>query len=184
MGSQRVGHDWATELNWTDTILPSLIAQLVKNLHEIQETWVQSPGEDHYLLRRSPGEGKGYPLQYSGLENSMDSVVHGVTKSQTGLSDFHFHTNLPSACTTLHFHEVYKGAYVSACSLALGIFFCIFDNSHPNRYEVVTHCGFGCVSLMISDVEHVFTHLFIIYLFCFESCSSPWLILYSGYTHM
>ena len=31
-------------------------------------------------LGRSPGEGKGYPLQYSGLENSMDSVVHGVAK--------------------------------------------------------------------------------------------------------
>ena len=31
---------------------------------------------------RSPGEGKGYPLQYSGLENSMDCIVHGVTKSQ------------------------------------------------------------------------------------------------------
>ena len=33
---------------------------------------------------------KGYPHQYSGLENSMDSIVHGVTKSQTGLSNFHF----------------------------------------------------------------------------------------------
>ena len=42
-------------------------------------------------LGRSPGEGKGYPFQYSGLENSMDSIVHGVAKSQTGLSDFHFH---------------------------------------------------------------------------------------------
>ena len=42
-------------------------------------------------LGRSPGEGKGYPLQYSGLENSMDCIVHGVTKSQTGLSNFHFH---------------------------------------------------------------------------------------------
>ena len=42
-------------------------------------------------LRRSPGEGKGYPLQYSGLENSTDCIVHGVTKSWTGLSDFHFH---------------------------------------------------------------------------------------------
>ena len=29
-------------------------------------------------LGRSPGEGKGYPLQYSGLENSMDCIVHGV----------------------------------------------------------------------------------------------------------
>ena len=34
-------------------------------------------------LGRSPGEGSGYPLQYSGLENSMDCVVHGVTKNQT-----------------------------------------------------------------------------------------------------
>ena len=32
---------------------------------------------------RFPGEGKGYPLQYSGLENSMDDIVHGVAKSQT-----------------------------------------------------------------------------------------------------
>ena len=42
------------------------------------------------LLGRSPGEGKD-PLQSSGLENSMDYVVHGVAKSRTGLSDFHFH---------------------------------------------------------------------------------------------
>ena len=42
-------------------------------------------------LGRYPGEGNGYPLQYSGLENSMDCTVHGVTKSLTRLSDFHFH---------------------------------------------------------------------------------------------
>ena len=42
-------------------------------------------------LGRSPGEGKGHPLQYSGLENSMDCIVHGVAKSRTGLSNFHFH---------------------------------------------------------------------------------------------
>ena len=42
-------------------------------------------------LGRSPGEGKGYPLRYSGLENSMDCIVHGVTKSRSQLSDFHFH---------------------------------------------------------------------------------------------
>ena len=40
-------------------------------------------------LGRSPGERKGYPLQYSGLENSMDCSVHGVTKSPTRLSDFY-----------------------------------------------------------------------------------------------
>ena len=46
-------------------------------------------------LGRSPGEGKGYPLQYSGLEDFMDrgawqATVHGVAKSQTPLSNFHF----------------------------------------------------------------------------------------------
>ena len=41
-------------------------------------------------LGRSPGEVKGYPLQYSDLENSMDCIVHGVTKSWTRLRDFHF----------------------------------------------------------------------------------------------
>ena len=42
-------------------------------------------------LGRSPGEGKGYPLQYSGLENPMDSMVLSVAKSRTRLSDFHFY---------------------------------------------------------------------------------------------
>ena len=41
-------------------------------------------------LVRSSGEGKGYPIQYSGLENSTDCTVHEVTKSQTPLSDLHF----------------------------------------------------------------------------------------------
>ena len=41
-------------------------------------------------LGRSPGEGNGYPLQYSGLENSMDCIDHGAAKSQTRLSDFHY----------------------------------------------------------------------------------------------
>ena len=53
----------------------SLVAQLAKYLPAMWETWVQSlDWED------SPG-GKGYPLQYSGLENSMDCIVHGVAKS-------------------------------------------------------------------------------------------------------
>ena len=39
-------------------------------------------------LGRSPGEGNSYPFQYSGLENFMDYIVHGVAKSQTGLSNF------------------------------------------------------------------------------------------------
>ena len=47
-------------------------------------------------LWKSPGEGNGNPLQYSCLENPMDrgawyATVHGVAKSRTQLSDFHFH---------------------------------------------------------------------------------------------
>ena len=45
-------------------------------------------------LERIPGEGKGYLLQYSGLENSMNCVDHGVAKSRTGLNAFHFHFSL------------------------------------------------------------------------------------------
>ena len=44
-----------------------------------------SPG-----LGKSPREGKGYPLQYSGLENSLDGVIYRVTKDKTRLSTFHF----------------------------------------------------------------------------------------------
>ena len=64
----------------------SLVAQLVKNLPAVRETWVPSlDWED------PPEKGKATHAKYSGLENSMDYVVHGVTKSQTRLSDFHFH---------------------------------------------------------------------------------------------
>ena len=48
-------------------------------------------------LRRCPGEGKGYPLQNSGLENSMDYIVHGVAKSQKRLTfTFPFTSVYPS----------------------------------------------------------------------------------------
>ena len=45
-------------------------------------------------LGKSPGEGKGYPLQDSGLENSMDCIAHGVAESWTQLSNFHFMVRL------------------------------------------------------------------------------------------
>ena len=56
----------------------SLEAQLEKKLPAMQETWVQSLGWE-----KSPGEGNGYPLQYSGLENPRDYVVHALAKSRT-----------------------------------------------------------------------------------------------------
>ena len=64
----------------------SLVAQLVKNLPAMQETWGSIPGSG-----RSPGEGNGYPLQYTCLENLIGRgawwvTVHGVAKSWTQLS--------------------------------------------------------------------------------------------------
>ena len=53
-------------------------------------------------LGRSPGAGKGYPLQYSGLENSLDYIVHGIAKSQTQLSDFHFHMSIELVMPSNH----------------------------------------------------------------------------------
>ena len=55
----------------------SLVDQLVKNPPAMWKTWVRSLGWE------SPGEGNGYPFQYSVLENSMDCIVHGVIKHWT-----------------------------------------------------------------------------------------------------
>ena len=51
---------------------------------------VEDLGSIH-ALGRSPGEGNSYLPQYSDLENSMDCIVHGIAKSQTQISNFHFH---------------------------------------------------------------------------------------------
>ena len=94
--------------------LASLIAQLLKNPPAMQETPVPFLGQEDPLekgmathssilglplwlswericlqcgrpgLGRSAGEGKGYPLQYSALENSRECIVYGVAKSRTG----------------------------------------------------------------------------------------------------
>ena len=66
------------------------MAQRLKHLPAMRETWVRSLGRED-----SPGERNGNPLQYSCLENPMDggtwwATVHGVTKSRTRLH-FHFH---------------------------------------------------------------------------------------------
>ena len=66
----------------------SLVAQTVKNLPAMQETWVLPLGQEDPLEK----EMATYPLQYSYLENSMDrrawrAIDHGVAKSQKRLSD-------------------------------------------------------------------------------------------------
>ena len=85
--SQRIGHDWATSLHftsWQHWGFPG--GSQVKNLPAMQNL-SSIPGSG-----RSPGGGRGYPLQYTCLENSMDgrawqATVHGVVKNWTRLSD-------------------------------------------------------------------------------------------------
>ena len=75
------GKGYLLQYSWA-----SLVAQLVKNPPAMRETWARSLGREGPLEK-----GKATPLQYSGLENSMDCIVHRVAKSQTWLSNFHFH---------------------------------------------------------------------------------------------
>ena len=95
-GLQRVGHDWATEHQQHHIFLKT---SLLLSSSAGKESCCNArdlgliPG-----LGRSPGERKGYPLHYFGLENSMDCIVHGVTKSGTGWVTF---TSLTSWCHTV-----------------------------------------------------------------------------------
>ena len=79
---------WLLGLDWASLSK----GRLVRNLGSAGKESVCNEGDLGSIpgLGRSPGEGKGYPLQYSGLKNSMDCIVHGVTKSWTQLSSFHF----------------------------------------------------------------------------------------------
>ena len=71
-------------------------------------------------LGRSPGEGNGYQLQYSGLENSMNCIVHGVTKNRTQLSDFHFQVSTKSAALAWWNHYFHVAAGKSSKSKKFG----------------------------------------------------------------
>ena len=71
--SSEEGIGYPLQYSWA-----SLVAQLVKNPPAMRETWVRSLGWEDSLEKE-----KAYLLQYSGLENSIDCIVHGVTKSQT-----------------------------------------------------------------------------------------------------
>ena len=124
MGSFKPGRGLASLLVlWSSTsclqdcgreivVFEPLMAQLVRNPPAMQETWVWP------RLGRSPGEGKGYPLQYSALENSMDCLVHGVSKTQTRLSNFHIHFQYVNK------EEWHRGTSCSLTQIPLMATFC------------------------------------------------------------
>ena len=80
-GEDPLEKGWGTYFS----ILGLLCGSDVKNLPAVQETGIRCLGWEDILENR-----KATPLQYSGLENSMDCIVHGVAKSWTRLSNFHF----------------------------------------------------------------------------------------------
>ena len=84
MGWQRVGHNWATELNWWSCSF--LNAQTVKNLPALQETWVQSLGwEDP--LKEGIATHSSIAWRIPMNQGTWWAIVHGVTKSWTRLND-------------------------------------------------------------------------------------------------
>ena len=85
-------------------------------------------------LGRSPGEGKGYPLQYSGLETSMDCIVQGLSKSWTWLNDFRFHCIIQKA------RESQNSIYFCFIDYAKG-FDCVDQTNCGKRREGNTRDG-------------------------------------------
>ena len=82
-------------------VCASLVTQTVKNVHVLQEIWVNP------WVGKIPGGGHGNPIQYSCLENPMDrgawrAIVHGVTKSQTQLKRMSTHTQVSNRITLSH----------------------------------------------------------------------------------
>ena len=74
----------------------------------MQETWFKSLSWED-----SPGEGNGYPLQDSGLENAMDCIVHAIAKSQTQLSEFLRHSS------EFYYYYFYFVVYCAAFGILL-----------------------------------------------------------------
>ena len=92
-------HSWVGKIRWRRDRLPTAVFLGFPCGSAGKESACNAGDLGLILgLKRSPGKGKGYPLQYSGLENSMDCIVHGVTKSQTRLSNLHFHFGLSALC--------------------------------------------------------------------------------------
>ena len=99
-GSQRVGHDWATSLTPLtphDKTIKTQIESTGFPGGSVDQEFNHNAADPGSVpgLGRCSADGTGYPLQYSGLQNSMDraawqATVHGVAKSQTRLSAFYF----------------------------------------------------------------------------------------------
>ena len=83
-------NSWVGKISWRSDRLPTPVFSGFPSGSDGKESACNA-GDPGLIpgLGRSPGEGKGYPRQYSGLENSMDCIVDGGAKNRTRQSDFH-----------------------------------------------------------------------------------------------
>ena len=88
-------------------------------------------------LGKSPGEEKGYPLQYSGLENSMDCIVQEDAEL-THLSNFHFHFHLGYGVKCIQVHNSYF--FIILCSLFIYIYISTFSINCLAWYSNFARC--------------------------------------------
>ena len=114
-----------------------------------------------------------------GVHVSLSLLVYSVCMPSSGISGPYgssissylrnLHTVLHSGCTSLHSHQVQEGSLFSTPSPAF-IVCRLLDSSHSDRLEMVPHCGFDCISLIMSDVEHLFMCLLAICMASLEKC--------------
>ena len=108
-----------------------------------------------------PREGKGYPVQYSCLKNSMDGIVHGVAKSQTRLSNFHFHDRTIPLVLFFFFFCIFlprTGATSVHTSVTLWIL-SVTSTSYVYRedfFPLITF--FYCICMIRFTHTHIHTH--------------------------
>ena len=88
---------WVTSLGWEDPLEKGTTAAAAKSLQSCPTLWDPIDGSPPgstvpgiLQARTLEWVAISYPLQYSGLENSVDCTIHGDAKSRTRLSDFHF----------------------------------------------------------------------------------------------
>ena len=138
----------------------SLVTQRVKSLPAMQETRVWFP-----RLGRSPGEGNGYPLQYSCLEHSMDrgawwTTDHGVARSQTWLDDPHFQVDLAQGTCTC-FSRILRCGFDLILPSPTWSWFLLgsFSVQEPNTWEVILQAELptGPLSISLGSCREVFT---------------------------
>ena len=118
-------------------------------------------------VERSPREGNGYPLRYSGLENSMDCIVHRVTKSRTRLSSFHFHLgSKPFICLLYIFYWV--SPFICLC-----FYFCVChrytDNCSMKHFMMTAFTWQNLCQIILTTVFWVLASIYCLFSFSLRS---------------